>query len=94
MRVDSRNRCVYICIYIYIYTYTYTPTKPLSGLSFDALSPFEYYLRDCQNYGPFLGPYYTTGPSLRDPKRDHNFDNPPFVPGLGFSGAPGEAVFC
>ena len=24
---------------------------------------------DCQNYGPFLGPYYNTGP---------NFDNPPY----------------
>ena len=38
---------------------------------------------DCQNYGPFLGPYYNTGPNtgpnLRDPKRDHNFDNPPDV---------------
>ena len=36
---------------------------------------------DCQNYGPFLGPYYNTGPNtgpnLGDPKRDHNFDNPP-----------------
>ena len=36
---------------------------------------------DCQNYGPFLGPYYNTGPntgpSLGDPKKDHNFDNPP-----------------
>ena len=28
-------------------------------------------------YGPFLGPYYNTGPNLGDPKRDHNFDNPP-----------------
>ena len=41
------------------------------------------YLGDCQNYGPFLGPYYNTGPStgpkLGDPKRDHNFDNPPFI---------------
>ena len=40
------------------------------------------YLGDCQNYGPFLGPYYNTGPNtgpnLGDPKRDHNFDNPPF----------------
>ena len=40
---------------------------------------------DCQNYGPFLGPYYNTGPNtgpnLRDPKRDHTFDNPP--KGLG-----------
>ena len=35
---------------------------------------------DCQNYGPFLGRYYNTGPhtgpNLGDPKRDHNFDNP------------------
>ena len=37
----------------------------------------------CQNYGPFLGPYYNTGPNtgpnLGDPKRDHNFDNPPIL---------------
>ena len=37
---------------------------------------------DCRNYGPFWGPYYNTGPNtgpnLRDPKRDHNFDNPPY----------------
>ena len=37
---------------------------------------------DCQNYGPFLGSYYNTGPNtgpnLGDPKRDHNFDNPPY----------------
>ena len=33
---------------------------------------------DCQNYGPFLGPYYITGPNLGDPKRDHNFDNSPY----------------
>ena len=36
---------------------------------------------DCQNYGPLLGLYYNTGPNtgpnLGDPKRDHNFDNPP-----------------
>ena len=42
-----------------------------------------FYLGDCQNYGPFLGPYYNTlpntGPNLGDPKRDYNFDNPPFV---------------
>ena len=41
------------------------------------------YMRDCQNYGPFLGPYYNTGPNtgpnLGDPKRDHNFDNPPYT---------------
>ena len=37
----------------------------------------------CQNYGPFLGPYYNTGPdtgsNLEDPKRDHNLDNPPYA---------------
>ena len=33
---------------------------------------------DCQNYGPFLGPYYNTGPNLGDPKRGHNFANPPY----------------
>ena len=33
---------------------------------------------NCQNYGPFLGPYFNTGPNLGDPKRDHNFDNPPY----------------
>ena len=40
------------------------------------------YMGDFQNYGPFLGPYYNTGPNtgpnLGDPKRDHNFDNPPY----------------
>ena len=38
---------------------------------------------DCQNYGPFLGPYYNTGPktgpNLGDPKRDHNFDSSPNI---------------
>ena len=38
---------------------------------------------DSQKSGPFLGPYYNTGPNtgpnLGDPKRDHNFDNPPCV---------------
>ena len=38
---------------------------------------------DCQNYGPFLGPYYNTGPNTGpnsgDPKRDHNFDNLPYI---------------
>ena len=28
----------------------------------------------CQNYGPFLGPYY-----LGYPKRDPNFDNHPYT---------------
>ena len=35
------------------------------------------YMGDCQNYGPFLGPCYNTGP--KTPKRDHDFDNPPYV---------------
>ena len=35
---------------------------------------------DCQNYSPFLGPYYNMGPNLRDPKRDHTFDNPQIYP--------------
>ena len=43
------------------------------------------YMGDCQNYGPFLGPYYkmgpNTGPNLGDPKRDHNFDNPHMIIG-------------
>ena len=38
---------------------------------------------DCQNYGPFLGPHYNTGPNtgpnLEDSKRDHDLDNPPCV---------------
>ena len=33
----------------------------------------DYYMGGCQNYGPFLGPYYN-----RDPKRDHYFDNHPY----------------
>ena len=33
----------------------------------------------CQNYGPFLGPYYNTAPNVFGyPKRDHNFDNYPY----------------
>ena len=41
------------------------------------------YMGDCQNHGPFSGPSYNTGPNtgpnLGDPKRDHNFDDPPHV---------------
>ena len=37
------------------------------------------YMGNCQNYGTFLGPYNNTGPNLGDPKRDHNFDNLPYV---------------
>ena len=36
------------------------------------------HMGDCQNYGPFLGPHYNTGPNLGDPKRGHNFDNSPY----------------
>ena len=50
------------------------------------------HLGDCQNYGPFLGPYYNTGPNtgpnLGDPKRDHNFDNPPSETPPGHPRAP------
>ena len=48
---------------------------------------YNRYMGNCQNYGPFLGPYYNTGPNtgpnLGDPKRDHNFDNPPYSRLLG-----------
>ena len=34
------------------------------------------YMGGCQNYGPFLDPYYSTAPNILGyPKRDHNFDN-------------------
>ena len=42
---------------------------------------------DCPNYGPFLGPLNKAPYYNRDPKRDHNFDNPPCiipVKGSGF----------
>ena len=32
---------------------------------------------DCQNYSPFLGPLNSAPYYNGDPKRDHNFDNPP-----------------
>ena len=54
--------------------------QPTEGC--ESLEQFWGYMGDCQNYGPFLGPYYNTGPNtgpnLWDPKRDHNFDNPPY----------------
>ena len=31
----------------------------------------------CQNYGPFLGPWYNTVLVFADAKGDHNFDNHP-----------------
>ena len=53
---------------------------PLSAASALVLESYLH-VGDCQNYGPFLGSYYNTGPNtgpnLGDPKRDHNFDNPP-----------------
>ena len=49
-----------------------------------------YCVGGCQNYGPFLGPDYNTGPNLGDPKRDHNFDNRPCGVG-GREGKGGEA---
>ena len=38
-----------------------------------------YHMGGCQNYGPFLAPYYDTAPNyyLGYPKRDPNFDNYP-----------------
>ena len=43
----------------------------------------NYHVGDFKNYGPFLAPYYNTGPNtgpnLGDPRRDHNFDNHPCV---------------
>ena len=50
-----------------------------AGLSMEWSNGCLQHMGDCQNYGPFLGPYYNTGPDLGDPKRDHNFDNPPYV---------------
>ena len=39
-------------------------------------------LGGCQNYGPFLDPYYNTAPNIEDtPKKDHGFDNHQFEPG-------------
>ena len=37
------------------------------------------YMDDCQNYGPFLGPLNYAPYYNKDPKRDHNFENPPYV---------------
>ena len=57
-------------------------TSELRVKDFRLLCAVDKHLGNCQNYGPFLGPYYSTGPNtgpnLRNPKRDHNFDNPPF----------------
>ena len=40
--------------------------------------PCHSHMGGCQNYGPFLGPYYNTAPNnFGYPKRDHNFDNHP-----------------
>ena len=38
------------------------------------------YMGGCQNFGPFLDPYYNTAPNITGtPKRDHNSDNHPHV---------------
>ena len=67
------------------YSQIYKPTCNLIYLQLN-----ESYMGDCQNYGPFWGPYYNTGPNtgpnLGDPKRDHNFDNPPHL----VKGLPGD----
>ena len=39
----------------------------------------------CQNYGPFLGPYYNKAPIMY-PKTDLNFDNYPYTERSGVSG--------
>ena len=40
-------------------------------------STYEY-MGGCQNYGPFFGyPKYSVPYFKRDPKRDHNLDQPP-----------------
>ena len=41
---------------------------------------------DCHNYGPLIGSLKYN----RDPKRDHDFDNPPYESRIGSS--PGEAT--
>ena len=56
--------------------------RPCTPNGFRGWHLLRRHMGDCQNYGPFLGPYYNTGPStgpnLGDPKRDHNFDNLPY----------------
>ena len=38
------------------------------------------YMGGCQSYGSFFDPYYTTAPNiLKYPKRDHKFDNHPYI---------------
>ena len=69
--------------------HTWGSYSPPGHSKSEALSPKyglgepQGHMGDCQNYGPFLGPYYNTGPNtgpnLGDPKRDHNFDNPPYI---------------
>ena len=58
------------------------PTFWLLLKASDGLLRYQGYNKDlggCQNYGPFLGPYYTTAPiSQGTEKGDLNFDNYPF----------------
>ena len=60
--------------------------EPMSRISFRSLvqrrgpsnqASSKTFMGDCQNYGPFLGPLNKAPYYNRDPKRDHNFDNPP-----------------
>ena len=41
----------------------------------DLYIPMYPYMGGCQNYRPFLDPYYITAPNIWD----HNFDNHPYI---------------
>ena len=49
-------------------------------LNSDDIDDWTTLLGGCQDYGPFLGPYYIAAPInyLGCPERDLNFDNYPF----------------
>ena len=38
-------------------------------------SRIQIHMGGCQNYGPLLGPLYYVPYYIKDPKRDHSFDN-------------------
>ena len=47
------------------------------------------YIGGCQNYGPFLGLYYSTAPHIQGTQRKgHNFDNHPYALGVPISWVP------
>ena len=62
--------------------YPFQNAPPNSRISRATPAADKEHMGNCQNYGPFLDPYYNTGPNtgpnLGDPKRDHNFDNSPY----------------